>query len=470
MFAKIKRIFTVEGMIRREHRTDKPLPTTKEVYKEQFRMSWPCAIESVLVSLIGSVDTMMVGTISPAAIAAVGITNQPKFILLAVIFSLNVAVTAIIARRKGQGDYDGANRCLRQCVLMSIMLSLFMSVVGIVFAKPILTFAGAGPDIIGEATAYFNIILLSLSVSSVTMTINAAQRGSGNTKISMKTNIAANIVNIILNFFLIGGVWIFPKLGVAGAAIATGIGNIVGLILAIKSLYKKGEFLDFTNHKIPWSFDKDTVKSVVNISASAAVEQVFMRVGFFAYAKIVAGLGTIAFATHQICMNIINLSFAFGDGLGVAASSLVGQSLGEKRPDKAIIYGKTGQRMSFIVSTALFLVFIFGSKILVGLFTTDQQVISLGEQILIVIACTTHFQTSAVVFSGCLRGAGDVKFVALSSFISIGILRPLASYILCFPLGLGLIGAWLGLFVDQLTRFLFSMIRFKSGKWTKIEV
>lgn len=212
------------------------------------------------------------------------------------------------------------------------------------------------------------------------------------------------------------------------------------------------------------------MSSIISISGSAMVEQVFMRIGFFTYAKIVATLGTVAFATHQVCMNIINLSFAFGDGLGVAASSLVGQSLGEKRPDMALIYGKTGQRMAFGVSTVLFFLFLFGGRFLVSLFSTDVQVQTLGAEIMVIIACTTHFQTSAVVFSGCLRGAGDTKFVAMTSFLSIGIIRPILSYLLCAPLGLGLVGAWLGLLADQFLRFSLNMFRFKGGRWTRIEV
>lgn len=465
----LKRFISVNYMLKPSQRTDKPLPTTKEVYATQYRMSWPCAIESVLVSLIGSIDTMMVGGIGPAAIAAVGLTNQPKFILLAMIFSLNTGVTAVVARRKGQNDFEGANRCLRQCIIISFILSILMGAIGILFARPILLFAGAEADVIEDAVAYFQIIMISIVFMSLSLTINAAQRGVGNTKISMRTNIGANIVNVIFNYLLINGIWIFPEMGVRGAAVATVIGNFVGCGMSILSLLHRAEFLE-ARAKVSWRFDKKTMSAIVGISGSAMVEQVFMRVGFFAYAKIVASLGTVAFATHQICMNIINLSFAFGDGLGVAASSLVGQSLGAKRPDMAIVYGKAGQRLAFGVSTALFFLFLFGGRFLVSLFSSDAQVLTLGAEIMIIIACTTHFQTSAVVFSGCLRGAGDTKFVALTSFISIGVIRPVLSWALCFPLGLGLIGAWLGLFGDQLTRFLLYMVRFKNGRWTKIEV
>lgn len=464
----LTRLLSVRYMLKPNQQVGE-IPTSKEVYRNAFGMAWPSALESIFISLIGSIDTMMVGGLGSAAIAAVGITNQPKFILLAMIFSLNVGVTAIVARRKGQQDVEGANRCLRQCLIISLTLAIIMGTIGFIFARPILLFAGAQSDVIDLAAAYFQILMISIIFNAISLTINAAQRGAGNTKISMRTNLAANIVNVIFNYLLIHGIGFFPELGVRGAAIATTIGSMVGCGMSIVSLFHRTKFLDF-RQKFSWKIDKKTIQSLISVSGSAMVEQVFMRIGFFSYAKIVASLGTTAFATHQICMNIINFSFAFGDGLSIASSSLVGQSLGEKRPDMAIIYGKTGQRMAFAISTFLFFIFILGRKFLMSLFTDDLQVISLGAIILIIVAFTTHVQTSQVVISGCLRGAGDTKFVALTSFISIAIIRPSLTWLLCFPFGMGLIGAWIGLLIDQALRLVMNFTRFSSGKWTKIEV
>lgn len=464
----LKRLLSVENMIKPSQKQGE-LDESKEYYKTFFRLAWPSALETVLVSLIGSLDTIMVGGLGHEAIAAIGITNQPKFILLAMIFSLNVGITAIVARRKGQKDKEGANSCVKQGIMISFIISAIMSALGFIFARPILEFAGAEADSIDMAVSYFQILMPSIVFLSLSLTINASQRGVGNTKIAMRTNLVANIVNVIFNFFLINGVWIFPRLEVKGAAIATLIGNIVGCMMSIRSLFFPNNFL-FLDVKSRWRFDKTTLKAIVSISGSAMVEQVFMRIGFFSYAKIVADLGTVAFATHQICMNIINISFAFGDGLGIAASSLVGQKLGAKRIDEAIIFGKTGQRIAFFVSTGLFLLFLFGGKGLVWCFSREEEVLRLGAVIMIIIAFTTHVQTSAVVFSGCLRGSGDTKFVAFTSLISIGIIRPILTYILCFPCGWGLIGAWISLLVDQSMRFTLNGYRFNSAKWTKIEI
>lgn len=468
MLKLIKRFYDTENMIKPEQKLGN-LPSTQAAYKRNFGLAWPSALESVLISLVASVDIVMVGVLGPNAISAVGITTQPKYILLSVILSLDIGITALVARRKGENDIVGANRCLKQGIIISATLSLIMTVLGFIFAKDIIRFAGAGNDIIGDATTYFQIILIGNFFASLGLTINAAQRGIGNTKISMRTNVVANIFNIVFDYLLIGGHFGFPHWGVAGAAVATLLGNVAGFVLSVRSVLQHDCFLNLRQNN-NWRFDKRTVSGIFKVGSSAMVEQVFMRIGFFSYAKIVAGLGTVAFAAHQICMNILNLSFSFGDGFSVAASSLVGQSLGEKRPDKAIIYAKVGQRFAFTVSVLLSLTFLAGNTLLVQIFSNDPQIIAMSRPLMVIIAITTLGQISTVVLSGCLRGAGDVLYTAWVSLLSIGIIRPLASWVLCYPMGLGLTGAWIGLLLDQMLRLFMVFLRFRGDKWTRVKL
>lgn len=462
------KFLTVRGMILPKQ-IQGDLPPTKSVYKNFLKMAWPSALESLLVGLVSSVDTMMVGTLGNNAITAVGVTNQPRFLLLAMILSLNVGITAVTARRKGQNDQKGANNTLRAGIILSTMISLLMAMVGYFFAKPILTIAGAEDTYIGDAIIYFRILMFSIPFQSLNLTINAAQRGCGKTKISMWTNIISNIVNIIFNYLLINGTGIFPRLEVAGAAIATAMGACAAFIISICTLFKKNNYLSF-HFKSTWSLKKTVYNPIIKVASSAFIEQVFMRIGFLAYAAIIARLGTTEYATHLICMNILSLSFAFGDGLSIAASALVGQNLGAKRPDLSIIYGKTGQRLAFMISSVIFFIFIFGRSYLVSLFSDDPSVILLGSSIMILAALSTHAQTSQVVMSGCLRGAGDTNFIAVTAFISIALIRPFLTWLLCYPLGLGLHGAWIALGLDQAFRLLMNFRRFSSGKWSLISL
>lgn len=445
------------------------IPSSKEAYSNFYKIAWPSAIEAFLVGAIGSVDTIMVGTLGKGAITAVGITNQPKFILLAMIFSLNVGVTAITARRKGQKDQKGANRTVRAGIIICAIVSILMSVLGYLFAKPIMLVAGADDSYIKDAITYFRILMFSIPFQALNLTINAGQRGCGKTKISMTTNVISNLINITFDFLLINGIGFFPRLEVAGAAIATLMGAIAAFLISLATLFRKDGYLSF-HFKASWKLHKEVLDPIMKVSSSAFVEQVFLRIGFLAYAAIVARLGPTEYATHIICMNILTLSFCFGDGLSIAASALVGQNLGAKRPDLSIMYGKTGQRLSFMISCVVFLVFIFGRSFLVSLFSREAQIIALGSNVMILAAMGTHMQTSQVVLSGCLRGAGDTAYVAVTSLISVAIIRPLLTWLLCYPLGIGLYGAWIGLLVDQMFRLVSSYKRFSGGKWCSISL
>lgn len=301
------------------------------------------------------------------------------------------------------------------------------------------------------------------------MNINAAQRGVGNTFIAMKTNLIANGVNVVLNFLLINGIWIFPRLGVLGAGIATTIGNGVMLVIAVNSIRDKDSLL-YQSFKDTVSYSREILNSLVNLGKPALIEQAFLRFGFLVYARAVADLGTTSFATHQLVMNLMVISFAIGDGLSTANSALIGQSLGAKRPDVAMAYGKITQRIGLSLAIVFSTLLIVFRRQVLTLFTTDAQIIELGAPIVIVLAVIILFQIVQVIVVGALRGAGDIKFVATLSLLSVSIVRPGLTYVFAYGLGLGLTGAWISVLVDQILRFVISQHRFQAATWTKIKV
>ena len=445
------------------------IPTQHDILVKTIHIAWPSILESFLVSLVGVIDTVMVGVLGSYAIAAVGLTTQPKFLGLAIFLSLNIAVSALVAHRKGENDRESANKILVQALIITGIFTVIVSTICVVFANEIIRFSGSSPDTHTYATEYFQIIMGCMVFNVFSMVINAAQRGIGNTRIAMRTNLISNLVNICLNYVLIGGNLGFPKLGVRGAAIATVAGTVVACGMSIYSILHKGYFLSLREtHKI--QFDKSTLKSIANIGSSTLAEQVFMRLGFLFYAIIVAKLGTAAFAAHQVGLNILNINFSFGDGISVAAVSLVGQSLGAKRSDLAKIYGSVCQRIGMIFASGIAIIVILLGKQIFALFTSEADVLVYSIPIMQMIIVIVFLQIAQVVFSGCLRGAGDTKFVALVSFVSIAVFRPLSGWLFCYPLGLGLYGAWIGLIIDQFLRFIMTWFRFKSGKWTKYEI
>lgn len=446
------------------------LPSQQWLLAHAFKIAWPSTLESFLVALVSVVDTIMVGRLGASAIAAVGLTNQPKFVGLAVFLSLNVAVSAIVARRKGEGDREGANRVLVQAMLLVAGLTLLVSSLFVAFAEPILQLAGSNEDTHLLAASYFRIIMGGMFFNVMSLVINAAQRGCGNTRIALRTNVTSNLVNIVLNYLLIEGHFGFPALGVRGAALATVCGTVVALVMSVCSvLHPEGFLYLFLSTNRP-RFDRRTLATIGNIGSATLAEQLFLRFGFLTYAMMVARLGTNAFAAHQIGMNIITISFSFGDGLSIASVALVGQSLGEKRPDLARIYGSYCQRMGFLCSTLLAVVYLFFGQTVFGFFTSEAPVLAYGGMIMRLVCVIVYTQIAQVIFSGGLRGAGDTRYVAMVGLVSVAIMRPLSGWVFIYALDMGLLGAWLGLLLDQSIRLLLTFVRFRSGRWMKIQI
>jgi putative MATE family efflux protein len=440
------------------------IPPNRILIRTTIQMAWPTILESFLISSVIMINMMMVSTLGANAVAAVGLVSQPRLLSISFIFSLNIAVSAIIARKRGQSDRDGANKVLVQAMIITVILTLVISFLCVKFADPIMRFAGSEPETHADSVVFFKIVMGGIIFTTVTMVNNAAQRGAGNTKISMRTNMVANLVTVACNFFLISGRFGAPALGVEGAAISTLIGAGAGCAMSIYSVSHKDEFVYFQAIKY-FRLEKATLKTITKIGAPSLAEQLMLRAGFLIYAIMVAHLGTVTFATYQIGMQFLILSFSFGDGLSNASIALVGRSLGEERRDLAKIYGSICQRMGIIFSSLCALVFILLGKRLFMLYSHDPEILQYALLTMLFMSYITYMQISQVVFSGCLRGAGDVVFVAYASFITVTIIRPLSGFILCYVFRLGLFGVWLSVSIDQTMRLILTSIRFAGGKW-----
>ncbi|MBR5520563.1 MAG: MATE family efflux transporter [Oscillospiraceae bacterium] len=446
-----------------------PLPENQEIMKKVIGVAWPAVLESFLVALVAFVDNIMVSSLGAYAVAAVGLTTQPKFIAFAFFVSLNVATSALVARRKGEDDRLAANRTLKQVLAIMTVLLVIVITVFVTFAEQLLLFVGAQPDTIGPATEYFRIVLGFGFFQLISMTINAAQRGVGNTKIAMRTNMISNIVNVFFNWVLIGGNLGAPALGVKGAAIATVIGSAFACFISIASICKRDGYLYIFLEK-GIRFDKKTLRSVADLASSTLAEQIFMRIGFLLFTMVVSNLGTEAYAAHQVGMNCMHLSFAFGDGFNVAAVSLVGQSLGAKRKDLAAMYGSACQRFGMTCSVVMCFFFAFCGEILFSFFFVEPEIIAIGGKITKILAVMLFLQIRQVITAGCLKGAGDTRFVAKVAFISVTIIRPLGAWLFCYPFGMGVVGAWAGTLIDQSVRCGLNSMRFATGKWSQIDI
>ena len=443
----------------------------KKTVTTALAIAVPAIIESFFVAFAGLVDSLMVSSLGANAVAAVGLTTQPKFLGLSVFIAINVSVSALVARRFGEKRREDANSILFTTFIMILALAAVLSTALVIFAPQIMTLCGSLPETHDSAVTYYRIIMGGMVFNCIQMGINSAQRGAGNTKITMRTNITSNTINIIFNYLLINGHFGFPALGIAGAAYATVLGTVVAAVMSIISISKPGSFLNILfiiKKKIRPTLS--ALKSLVRVGYSVFFEQMLMRVGFMATAIMAAGQGTAAMAAHQVGMNIMSLSFSFGDGLQSAAVALIGRRLGENKPDKAKEYGSACQMIGGLISIVLAVIYFFGAGLLMRMFFKEPEIVDIGISIMHIIIVVVLFQIRQVIYMGCLRGAGDTLYTALASTVSVTIIRTAVSYLFGYTFGLGIAGIWMGVVGDQVARYIFATIRFKAGKWVKIQI
>lgn len=450
---------------------------SRELYQDIVRIAWPSFVELLLTQLASMVDLMMVGSIGGKAnpqlgvqaLSAVGLTTQPKFLLMTAFIAMNTGVTALVARYKGTGDKEKANLVVRQGLLFTFVATIILSILGVIFARPMVIFMGSTEEVVTQwATQYLQIQMAGFLTMALTSTITASLRAVGDSKTCMIYNLIANGVNVVFNWLLIYGNLGFPEMGVAGASLATVIGQLVAFVIALSILLRGNGFLKL-ELKLGFRPHRLTLGNMLNIGLPAMIEQLLMRIGIIIFARTIASLGTVAYATHQVCMNILSLSFMTGQAFAVSATTLVGQSLGRRRSDMAAAYCSKTRSIGLISALIFTVIFIFWGGNIVALYNSDPAIIETGSKLMLFVAFLQPFQTSQFIISGGLRGAGDTRTTAVITFITVLLLRPTIAIILV-KAGLGLYGAWLAFICDQLVRTLLVLLRYNSGKWKLIKI
>ena len=434
-------------------------------------VAWPAMTESFFVALAGMIDTMMVSALGSYAVAAVGLTNQPKFIALTLFFGINIAVSALVARRKGEQRQENANEILVTAFGLTMALCAVITTIFVVFAPQIMMAAGSNADTHEAAVEYFQIIMGGTLFNVLTMVINAAQRGSGNTRLSMTTNLTSSVVNVFFNYLLIGGNLGFPALGIRGAAIATVLGTVVSAGMAVFSLFRPNSYVRIPL-MIRWKIrmTRESLRSIWKLAYNSSLENIAMRIGFLATALLAARLGTDEFAAHNIGMNILGLGFSFADGMQVAAVALTGEALGAGRKKEAREFGGICQRIGFLISIALAVLLLVGGRWFYSLYFSEPHILDMGVTITRYTMVIVLLQISQIIYTGCLRAAGDVRYTLTVALISVTVIRTVMTLLLVLVFNLGMHGIWLGVLSDQLSRFTLMRRRFRKGEWVNLRI
>jgi len=445
--------------------------TRKQMALKAVSVAWPAVVESFFVALAGIIDTMMVASLGSYAVAAVGLTAQPKFIGLTLFIGINVAVSALVARRKGEQRQRDANEITLTALGMVLVLCVGVTALFVALTPQLMTLAGSNQDTHEAAVVYFRIIMGGMVFNVLTMVINAAQRGSGNTRLSMTTNLTSSLVNILFNYLLIEGHFGFPAWGIRGAAIATVLGTVVSAGMAVFSLFRRSSYV-----RIPLMLSERlrptrvALRSISRLAFSTSLENIAMRVGFLATALIAARLGTDEFAAHNIGMNVLGLGFSFADGMQVAAIALAGEALGAGRKETARRYGRICQNIGLGISVVLALALFFGGRWFYGLYFREPHILDMGVLISRYTMVIVLLQISQIIYTGCLRAAGDVKYTLVAALISVAGIRSLSTLLFVNVFHLGLDGVWLGILCDQLARFTLMSRRFRQGNWVNLKI
>ncbi|HHY34172.1 MAG TPA: MATE family efflux transporter [Firmicutes bacterium] len=433
-------------------------------------LALPLIAERLLQSLVDAADMAMVGRVGAAAVTAVGLSNQLSMVATGFYDAIRVGTTAVVARRVGAGRFEDANQTLRQSLLMAAAVGLVAFLVISVFSRASLTFMGAAPDVIVQGVPYFWWKGLSLVFEYVTMTFAAALRGSGNTRLPMYVGTVVNILNLGGNYVLIGGNLGFPRLGAQGAGVATAFARFCGMVMIIVLTVRSSNPLR-TFYTSSFRPDMDTLRSVLRVGLPASGERLVLRGAQILYTRAVAGLGTVAYAAHQIALRIESISLTIGFSFGAASTTLVGQYLGFGDITKAETSVKKSRNIASVAMAIAGLALFVGAPQVVKLFIPDDpDVIRLGSTALRIVAIAQPFMAVNHVLAGGLRGAGDTAWVMYITGASAWGVRVVLTYAFVSLLGLHLPGAWYAMVSDLIMRSVLFQLRFRAGHWKRITV
>ncbi len=446
------------------------LPSRADTRKKIFLLAWPAIVENLLHTVVGIVDTAMVGRLGASSLAAVGLGNQISQVGLTLFVALATGSTALVARHIGANEPEEASDVARQSLVLgvlisgSVMLAFFFGARGLLG----LLFRSSEANVLGMATSYVRVVSLAIILNYFLIVINAILRAVGDTKTPMRITALVNLINIIGNAIFIYGIGPIPALGVTGAAIGTAVAQACGGIIALRVLFKN----PVLRVRITDSFTPDRViiKRIANIGIPAGVEQSMMRVAQLVYTMIVSSLGTIAYAAHQVALNAESLSFMPGAGFATASTTMVGQNLGAGLPDQAEESGRITRNLGILVMAMMGVIFIISPEPIVRIFSKDPEVIALATVCLRLVAISQPALAIWMILAGGLRGAGDTRAIMKIVIVGLVFIRVGLAYFLAIYLNLGLVGAWVAMVVDLFVRGFLIQRRFNQGQWKTVQV
>ena len=409
--------------------------------------------------LVGFADSIMVGELGPAPLAAVSFANSLAFIAFSIGIGFTLAITPLIAEAHAEKNTDKGKSYFEHGIFMSMILGLLLCCI-LLFCKPLLFKMDQPLDVIDYAIPYFDIITYSMIPMLLFQAYKQFADGMSFTKYAMRAAIYGNLINVVLNYLLIYGKFGFPKLELVGAGLGTLISRIYMLIVIMYMVHSKKVFSDYAGRMRFFKIKKHVLLKVINIGYPSAL-QMFFEIGIFASCIILAGvIGTNAQAANQISLNLATMTYMIAVGLGVAATVRVGNQKGLKNYKDLRRIGYSIFFLMILIDVFFALGFILLKDLLPLMYIDNEEVIRIASSLLIIAGLFQISDGIQVVFLGALRGLQDVKIPMLITFISYWVI----GFPICYYLGLytsaEASGVWIGLLVGLTCSALMLYIRF----------
>ena len=442
--------------------------TKGSIWKAIMMLSIPMVLEMSMESVFAVVDIFFVSKLGANAVATVGITESVLTLLYAIAIGLSMGTTAIVSRRIGEKNKEGASIAGAQAVIIGIVLSVPISFIGLFFASDLLSIMGANEEMISQNYLYPAIMFTTNAVIMLIFVNNAIYRGAGDASIAMRALWLANGINIILDPILIFGWWIFPELGIAGAAIATSIGRGIGVAYQFYKFSGKTSRIHF--NKTTFRLDLPVIKNLIRVSLGGIGQFIIATSSWIGLVRIMAIFGSVALAGYTIAIRIIIFSILPSWGMSNAAATLVGQNLGAKEPERAekSAWNSAFINVAFLISIGI--TFNLFSEFFIKLFTSDADVIAIGARSLRIISYGYIVYGFGMVIMQAFNGAGDTKTPTIINLFCFWLIEIPLAYFLAIYMDWKIDGVLWSIVLAESLLGIISIILFKRGKWKETKV
>ena len=436
--------------------------------KRLAKLAAPIFIETLLIMMLGAVDTVMLSRHSDNSVAAVGVVNQIIMLTFLVFEVINLGTSVLCSQYIGARLHKQVVQVVGVSILVNLVVGITISMLLFGCAGPILRLMGLGPELMQDGMDYMRIVGAFAFFQALSLTLSASLRSANKAVYPMLVTVVVNILNIIGNYSLIFGRFGFPELGVEGAAISTAFSRGVSMIILFVILFRKHihSFPRVYFRPFPWV----ELKNLMKVGLPSAGEQLSYSSSQVVITYFINMLGVEALATRTYCVNIIMFAYLFSISMAQGGAICIGHLIGEKKPHAAFLMGKYVMKKSVMITVILSgILALFGHTIF-GWLTSNPEIIRMGATVLMIDVVLEIGRPINIFATNALRAAGDVKFSMITSCITMWTFRFCLCVYLIRVCGMGPMAVWIGMFTDWTVRAIVFGLRFKSGKWMEHKV